>query len=290
MNATLRAAPKWTRRQRTIAERMKGVVPMILLLVATALAIGPFIWMVSTAFMPRDLIYAWPPRWLPIPPTLEHFYDLFDRIPFARNFLNSVIVTGGITVLSLLVNALAGFAFAKYMFPGRDRLFVILILTMMIPGQVTMIPVFLLLKTIGLLNSPLGLIIPAASSVFGIFLMRQFMMGLPDAYLESARIDGCSEWRIFWVIALPLSKPVLAALAIFTFMAAWSDFLFPLIVLHEERMYTLPVALANLNGQHNTEWGLLMAGALLVILPIAAVFLFMQRRFVEGITFTGIKG
>jgi multiple sugar transport system permease protein len=254
------------------------------------LAVGPFLWMLSTAFMPRELIYSWPPHWFPTPPSLEHFVDLFGRIPFARNFVNSLVVTLGITALSLMVNALAGFAFAKYRFPGRDRLFILLILTMMIPGQVTMIPVFLLLKSIGLLNSPLGLIIPAASSVFGIFLIRQFMMGLPDAYLESARIDGCTEWGIFWAVALPLSKPVLAALAIFTFMGAWSDFLFPLIVLHEERMYTLPVALANLNGQHGTEWGLLMAGALLVILPIAIVFLVMQRRFVEGITFTGMKG
>src|SRR5690606_5151380 len=153
---------------------IQAAVPMAVLSVAALLAVGPFLWMVSTAFMPRDLIYAWPPRWLPVPPTLEHFQVLFVRIPFARNFVNSIIVTGGITALSLLVNALAGFAFAKYRFPGRDRLFVILIVTMMIPGQVTMIPVFLLLKSLGLLNSPLGLIIPAASSVFGIFLIRQF--------------------------------------------------------------------------------------------------------------------
>lgn len=263
------------------------VAPAAFLLAATALMIGPFVWMVSTSLKPPEEFGS--PSLIPSRPTLEHFGRLFEEMAFARSLLNSIIVTLSVTAISLFLNALAGYAFAKFEFPLKRWIFAALIITLMIPLQVTMLPSFLILKEAGLLNTRLGLILPGASSVFGIFLMRQFLYSIPDAYLESARIDGCGEFRIFVQIVLPQCQPVLAALGIFTFMGAWQDFLFPLIILHDERMYTLPVALANLNGQHATDWGMLMAGSLVVIAPIAAVFLAMQRRFVEGVTLSGIK-
>ncbi len=185
------------------------------------------------------------------------------------------MVAISIMVLSIFFNALAGFAFAKYKFPGREKIFALLLATMMVPGQVSMMPVFLILKNLGLLNTFTGLIIPAASGVFGIFLMRQFMMSIPSDLIDSARIDGCSEFRIFWNIMLPLCRPVLATLAIFTFMGTWNDLLWPLIIMTDDKKYTLTVALANLNGQHNTEWGLLMAGSVVVVVPILLVFILM---------------
>jgi len=160
---------------------------------------------------------------------------------------------------------------------------------MMIPGQMTMMPVFLLLKSLGLLNSYAGLIIPAATSAFGIFLMRQFISTIPDDLIESARMDGCSEFRIYWQIILPLCKPVLAALGIFTFMGSWNAFLWPLIVMIKESMYTLPVALANLNSQYATEYGLLMSGAVVVVVPILIVFFLAQKYVIEGIATSGLK-
>lgn len=254
------------------------------------LTLIPFLWMLSTSLKSGDGLSAMPPQWIPQPPTLEHYRKLFAEVAFLRHFGNSLVVALGATLASLLVNALAGYAFAKYRFPGRERLFALLLATMMVPGQVTMMPVFMLLRELGLLNAYSGLILPGSASVFAIFLIKQFMEALPDELLEAARIDGCSEWAIFWRIVLPLSKPVLATVALFTFMGAWNEFLWALIVMLDEAKYTLPVALANLSGQHNTEWGLLMAGAVVVILPVVLLFLLLQKFYVRGITLTGLKG
>ena len=186
---------------------------------------------------------------------------------------------------------MAGYAFAKYQFRGREKVFNLLLATMMVPAQVTMIPVFLLLKKIGLLDTYWGIIIPGSASVFAIFLMRQFMVAIPNDYIEAARIDGCNEWQIYLKLILPLSKPVLATLTIFTFMGSWNDFLWPLIVMFREKMYTLPVALANLSGgAHEADYGILMAGAMVVVIPIVIVFLLMQRQYIRGISMTGLKG
>ena len=254
------------------------------------LTVAPFLWALSTSFKPDSDIHRWPPQWIPSPPILEHYAELFTSMNFLRIFFNSVVISLAVTVVSLFCNSLAGFVFAKHPFPLREKVFGLLLLTMMVPGQVTLIPIFLLLKKIGLLNSYLSLILPGAVSVFGIFLMRQFIRNIPDTYLEAARIDGCGEFQIFWRIVMPLCKPALAALAIFTFTGVWSDFMLPLILLHDESMYTLPVALANLNGQHIARWGLLMAGAVVTILPIAILFLILQRKFIEGLTLPGMKG
>jgi multiple sugar transport system permease protein len=185
---------------------------------------------------------------------------------------------------------MAAYGFAKLSFPGREKIFALLLLTMMVPGQVTMMPVFLILKTLGFLNSFVGLIIPGIASVFGIFMLRQFMQAIPEEILEAARIDGCSEYRIFFSIMLPLCRPVLATLAIFSFIGAWNEFFWPLVIMLREDMQTLPVALANLNGQFNTDWGLLMAGSVLVVVPVILVFLLAQKHYIKGIAAGGVKG
>lgn len=254
------------------------------------LTLVPFLWMVSTSLKPEEGIFAIPPQIVPRPLTFEYYKELFERVRFFTFFRNSLFVSIAITLLNLVLNSLAGYAFAKHKFPGREKIFTLLLLTMMIPGQVCMMPVFLILKGLNLLNTFTGLIIPGATSVFGIFLMRQFMKGIPNEILESARMDGCGELRLLWSIVLPLCRPALATMTIFTFMGAWNEFLWPLIIMTKESKYTLPVALANLNGQHNTEWGLLMAGSVVVILPILLLFIFMQKYFVKGMVLSGIKG
>ncbi|MEE9316266.1 MAG: carbohydrate ABC transporter permease, partial [bacterium] len=222
----------------------------LLLFLGLAITLAPFIWMISTSLKSSESVFTFPPQWIPKHPTIEQYQTLFREVNFLQFFKNSVIVAFGITLFSLFLNSLGGFAFAKHKFPGREKIFALLLATMMVPGQITMIPVFLMLKTVGLINSYWGLIIPAGASAFGIFLMRQFITTIPTDLIESARIDGCSEFRIYWTIILPLCKPVIAALGIFTFMGSWNAFLWPLIIMIKENMYTLPVALANLSGQH----------------------------------------
>jgi len=261
----------------------------LLLFAGLAITLAPFIWMISTSFKSSESVFAFPPQWIPKHPTIEQYQALFREVNFLQFFKNSVIVAIGITLFSLFLNSLGGYAFAKYRFPGKEKIFALLLATLMVPGQITMIPVFLMLKSVGLINSYWGLIIPAGASAFGIFLMRQFITTIPSDLIESARIDGCSEFRIFWSIILPLCKPVLAALGIFTFMGSWNAFLWPLIVMIKENMYTLPVALANLSGQYATKFGLLMAGAVVVVAPVLIVFILAQRYVIRGVAVTGLK-
>jgi multiple sugar transport system permease protein len=271
---------------------LRQAVLYLVLVGGLLLTLLPFFWMLSTSFKESAAISAMPPQWLPRPGTLENYRRLFAEVSFLRHFGNSAAVAAGATLLSLLINAMAGYAFAKFRFPGRERLFALLLMTMMVPGQVTMMPVFMLLRELGLLNAYSGLILTGytAAGVFAIFLIKQFMETVPDELLEAARIDGCSELGIFWRIVLPMSKPVLATVALFTFMGAWNEFLWALIVMLDESKYTLPVALANLSGQHDTDWGLLMAGSVIVILPVVILFLALQRFYVRGIAMSGLKG
>jgi len=270
--------------------KIKKYVIYLLLTIGLIITITPFFWMISTSLKTKSGIFAMPPQWFPSEPTIGHYKKLFEEVSFFRHFINSTIVAVAVTVLGLFFNSLAGYAFAKYRFPGRDRIFAILIISLMVPGQVTMMPVFLILRGMGLINTYLGLIITGTISVFGIFLIRQFVQTIPNDLIEAARIDGCSEFGIYWKVIIPLCKPVLATLGIFTFMSAWNSFLWPLIVMVREEMYTLPVALANLNGQHATDYGLLMAGAVIVVIPVIVVFLLAQKYIIEGISTTGLKG
>lgn len=260
------------------------------LLLLAFVTVMPFLWAISTSFKPSAAIYRWPPEWIPHRLTLEHYRTIFSSLSFGRLFMNSLFVSLTITCVSLVLNSMGGYVFAKFEFPGKRALFAAFILTLMLPSQVTLIPVFLLLKSLGLLNHYASLILPGAMSVFGVFLMRQFISTIPNEYAESARIDGCGELRLFWGIILPLARPALGALAILTFTAAWSDFMMPLIVMQEQGMYTLPVGLANLNGQHTADWGILMAGATITIVPIAVLFLAFHRWIINNVAAGGLKG
>jgi multiple sugar transport system permease protein len=274
----------------------------IFLVSGLVITFTPFFWMFSTSLKSGESIFTFPPQWLPKKVTFEHYQRLFGIEPqqvkeekgsislnFAVHFKNSILIAIGITILSLFFNSLAAFAFAKYNFPGKEKIFTLLLATLMIPGQVMMIPVFLLLKILGLLNTYFALLIPGLVSVYGIFLIRQFMVTIPNDLIESARIDGCSDFRIFWYIMLPLCKPILATLAVFTFIGSWNDFIWPLIVMMKESKYTLPVALANLSGEYATDYGLMMAGSVIVVTPIIIVFLFAQRYVIESFATTGLK-
>ncbi|MDQ3516963.1 MAG: carbohydrate ABC transporter permease [Gemmatimonadota bacterium] len=248
------------------------------------------VWMVSASLMPQGEASSYPPRIFPCAVTFEHYAALFTRLDLGRFFINSSIVAVTVTFTSLFINSMAGYAFAKFHFRGRDRVFRLLSTGLVIPTQVAMLPLFLLLKELGLINTYWGVIIPGMASIFGIFLIRQYVMSLPDDMLDAARIDGAGEFRIYWSIVLPVIRPILATLAIWTFLSTWNDFMWPLIVLSEESRYTLPVALANLSGEHVQDTELMMAGSVLTILPVLIVFLFLQRSYVQGITVGSVKG
>jgi len=260
-------------------------------LVALALlTAAPLLWMVSASFMRPGDSNTIPPPLLPAHPTLENYVVLFTRLQLARNFLNSMVIAVVGTVVSVVVNAMAGYAFAKLRFRGRDRLFQLLLVALVVPTQVGMLPLFLQLKAMGLVNTPLGVMIPYLSSVFGIFMVRQYALGIPDDLLDAARIDGAGEFRIFFSIVLPVIRPILATLASFSFLSAWNDFLWPLIVLSDSSRFTLPVALAGLAGEHIQDTELMMAGSVLTVLPVIVTFLLLQRFYTEGVMRGSLKG
>lgn len=251
----------------------------------------PLVWMVSASLMPLSQVIKVPPVWFaPAHYSLANYLEVWSRIGFARFFFNSTFVALTITVAQLLTSAMAGFAFARYRFPGRTLIFIMILSTMMIPFQVIMIPLFIMMARLKLVNSLWGLIVPSMVTAFGIFLMRQFMMGVPKALLEAARIDGASEPFIFARIMLPLCKPALAALAIFSFLASWDNFLWPLIIINRKELWTLPIAMSRFTEQYIAQTHLQMAGATIMFVPVLVVFLVMQRNFIEGITLTGLKG
>jgi multiple sugar transport system permease protein len=246
--------------------------------------------MVMASVMPAGEASAYPMSWLPSALSLEHYRALFSRLEVVRYIANSALIAGAVTLISLVVNSMAGYAFAKLSFPGRERVFRGLVATLVVPGQVTMLPLFMLLKYLGLINSFWGVIVPGMASVFGIFLFRQYALSIPDSLLDAARIDGAGEWRIYRSIVLPLCKPILLTLAVFTFMGTWNDFMWPLVVLTDSRLHTLPVALANLSGEHVQDTELMMAGALLTVLPVIVLYALLQRYYIEGIMVGSIKG
>jgi multiple sugar transport system permease protein len=250
----------------------------------------PMLWMLSASLMPTGEASTFPPRFFPSAPTLEHYRDLFTRLDLGRNLLNSIFVSFVVTFVSLFINSLAGYAFAKLRFRGRDRVFRFLSMGLVLPVQVAMLPLFLLLKNMGLINTYWGVIIPGLSSIFGIFLVRQYALSIPDEMLDAARVDGASELRIFWSIVVPGIMPILATLSIWTFLATWNDFMWPLIVLSDASHYTLPVALANLSGEHVQDTELMMAGSVLTVIPVMLVFLFLQRYYIQGVMAGSVKG
>ncbi|MGN6486238.1 MAG: carbohydrate ABC transporter permease [Devosia sp.] len=265
-----------------------AVTVTILALIALAI-VFPFIWMLFTSFKPEAQIAQYPPKLFPDSWTLENYQNVWSRIPFARLFLNSIVMAGGVTIISLLLDSMAAYALSRLEFPGRDAIFIVILIALMLPFQVMFIPLYVVVHDLGLLDSYSGLIVPRATNAFGIFMLRQFFMTLPRELDEAARIDGASEFGIYWRIILPLSGPALATLAIFHFMYNWNDFLWPLLITSSTEMRTLPAGLALFVGQHVVEYGVVMAGAVLTLLPLLVAFLFAQRYFIQGIAMTGIK-
>jgi multiple sugar transport system permease protein len=270
--------------------RLAALALYAALVLGAVAALLPMLWMVSASFMATGEAGTYPPRLLPRAPTLEHYRTLFTRLDLGRYLLNSTVIALAVTTVSLLINSMAGYAFAKLRFRGRTRIFRTLAAGLVIPVQVAMLPLFLLLKQLGLINTYWGVIIPGMASIFGIFLIRQYALAIPDDLLDAARVDGASELRIYRSIVVPTIVPILATLAIWTFLSTWNDFMWPLIVLSEETRWTLPVALANLSGEHVQDVELMMAGSVLTVAPVLLVFLVLQRYYIQGVMAGSVKG
>jgi len=271
-------------------ELVTRIVLYTLLVIGAVIALMPMLWMLSASVMPTGEASSYPPRFFPSSVTFEHYGELFTRLNLGRYLFNSAFIALTVTAISLVINSMAGYAFAKLRFRGRDRTFRLLSLGLVLPVQVAMLPLFLLMKNLHLINTYWGVIIPGMSSIFGIFLIRQYALSIPDDMLDAARIDGASELRIYWEVVVPGILPILATLAIWTFLATWNDFMWPLIVLSDESRYTLPVALANLSGEHVQDTELMMAGSVLTVIPVLAVFLFLQRYYIQGVMAGSVKG
>lgn len=267
-----------------------GAAGRYLLLIAGAvLMLAPLTWMVLASFKSLPEILAFPPTFLPKSWALTNFRSVFEQADFVRYFVNSVIIAGVTVVSVLLTSSLAGYAFAKFSFPGKNVLFYLVLATLMVPFQVRVIPLYVLTSDLHLLNTYLGMVLPSLVDAFGIFLMRQFLQAIPSELIEVARVDGAGELRIFFRIVLPLAKPALAALTIFTLVTSWESFLWPLLVASSPDMFTLPLGLSQFAGKYLSRTDLQMAASTLTILPMLIAFLIMQKRFIEGMATTGMK-
>lgn len=270
-------------------ERLKRSVLFVVMAALAFAVVFPFIWMLVTSFKPENDIVKFPPQLWPTSLTLNAYIDVWNRVPFGRFFLNSVLFAGGVTIISLILDSLTAYALSRLTFPGRDMLFVIILIALMLPFQVTFVPLYVTVHDLGLTNTFGGLIIPRATNAFGIFMLRQFFSTLPRELDDAARVDGASEFYIYRRIILPLSRPALTTLAIFHFMYNWNDFLWPLLITTSTEMRTLPAGLALFMGQHVVEYALLMAGGMLALAPLLIAFLFAQKYFVRGIAMSGLK-
>ncbi|MCB0114505.1 MAG: carbohydrate ABC transporter permease [Caldilineaceae bacterium] len=264
----------------------------LFLLVLVVLVGFPIYWTFVVSVTPNSQVFAWPLEIWPTTPTLDHYTEVLTRqdLKLPRWFLNSVIVSVSATVVSLFFSSLTAYGFARLRFPGRDAIFLGILFTLMVPGQVTLIPVFLLMRNLGWLDTYNALIWPAAANVFGVFLLRQFFLSIPTELEEAAFMDGAGRFRIYWQIILPLARSAMIALMIFTFLGSWNDFLWPLIVTNSVSTRTIPVGLASFQGEYNTQWNLLMAGSVIALLPVLIIYFFAQKRFIEGITLSGMGG
>lgn len=272
--------------------RKRWLRPVAFYVFATALALFsliPFFWMLSTSLKAKGALLVVPIKWIPDPISFEGYTKVFTLFPFARAIGNSVFVSVTTTAITLLSALMAAYVFAKIEFKGRGALFAVFLATMMVPSQVTIIPIFLVLKNLHLLNTYVGLMSTAIFNPFAIFMLRQFMMTVHNDFLDAAYMDGASRMTVFWRIMLPLSVPIVATLGVITFMGAWNDYFWPLVVLSDKTMMTLPLALSSLSGQYASEYNTLMAGSLISMAPIIALYLFAQRFFKAGLQLGGVK-
>ena len=268
----------------------QSVLLHVALVAGAIIALLPIVWMIAASFMPTGEATTLPPKFIPDDPTIEHYRAVFTRLDMGRYLLNSTLVALLVTGTSLVINAMAGYAFAKLRFRGREVTFRVLTAGLMLPVQVVMLPLFLIFKQLGLINTYWGVIIPSMASIFAIFLIRQYATAIPDDLLDAARIDGASEARIFRAVVLPVIVPILATLAIWTFLTTWNDFMWPLIVLTDQKLHTLPVALAGLSREHVQDNELMMAGAVITVVPVLVLFLALQRYYIAGILAGSVKG
>lgn len=268
--------------------------PKLLFLIFTwgmaILWVLPILWMISTSIKPETMVMTIIPHWIPPEVTFENYLRALQKAPILVWFYNSSVIAIASTFLVLLIDAMAAYAFARIRFPGNKLLFILTLSTMMVPSQITIVPLYLFFSRLNMLDTLPAVILPRAAAAIGVFMLRQFFMNIPVELEEVARIDGCSRYGIFWRIILPLSRPALAALGIFAFVWSWNDFLWPLITLSSKEHYTLPIGIATLIGYFARDYGMVMAGAIIASIPTLIVFLFFQRHFIKGITTTGLKG
>ena len=282
--AIARSAPKL--RQRTL---LITLLHYLVLCVGGLLMIIPFLWMLSTSLKPIGVALSMPPEIIPRQPTLESYRRVAETVPILRMLMNSVIVTTFAVLGQLVTSALSAYAFARMHWRGRDALFLLYLATLMVPAQVTITPLFILMQRLGWVDTYQGLIAPGLVSAFGTFLLRQAMLGVPREYEEAAFLDGGNHWTVFRHVALPSVQASLATLTVFAVMGTWNSFLWPLFITRNERLMTLPVGLAMLHGRYTTEWSMVMAGAVITVLPIVLVYLAAQRAFIRGVALSGLK-
>lgn len=263
-----------------------------LLLLFAIVTLAPLAWGISTSLKPHSDVFAYPPQWIPETIQWRNYTDAWSLAPFGRYYFNSIYITALIVIGHIITSSMGGFAFSRLQFPGRDTLFLVYLASMLIPGTVMMIPVFLVVRALGWTDSHLALIVPSLASPFGTFLFRQFFLSIPEELADAARLDGCTPFGIYRRVFMPLARPATATLAIFTAMSVWNSFLWPLILINSEEKYTVTLGLGLLRGlsQFQVAWELLMAGTATAMIPIVIVFLFFQRYFVEGVTLSGVKG
>ena len=280
--------------QRSVwVKRLIKIVIYVLLIGFAIIEFLPFIWALSASFKNGQEIndsLSFPPKFVPANPTFDNYLNIFQIVPFGLWYFNSFLTAAITTILCLFFSSTAGYAFARIPFPGREFIFLAILGTMMIPGVITIIPLYILLRSLGLTDTYQGLIIPFMVTAFGIFLMRRFFQSVPNELEEAARVDGAGRVRIFAQIVLPLARPAIAALTIFTFMGRWNDFLMPLIIISSDDKFTLPLGMSTFRSTYKTDWGLLMSGSILVTIPIVLMYVIFQRFFIEGVSYTGLKG
>ena len=272
------------------ALKLQKVLFLGILGIMTLIYIGPFLFSISISFNADKNVFDWPIEIIPSEFTLDNYKNVWKDLPFGKWLFNSVFITTIQTISNVFFAALAGFTFARLEFPGRKFLFTLLLSSLMIPGIILLVPKFIVLNELSMINSYGGLILPGLVGVTNIFLMKQFFETIPKDLEQAALIDGCSYFRIFWQIFIPISKPALAAVAIYTFQGSWNEFLWPVIVSYTEDMYTLPLGMASLRHELLTDWPLLMAGTIMISLPTLAIFIIFQRYFVQGVSSSGLKG
>lgn len=262
----------------------------ILLTIGALVMIIPFVWMLSTSLKDQQQLFAWPPSWLPNPFVWKNYTDVWTRINFSLYGWNTIKITLAVTLGRLILCSMAGYGFARMKFPGRDALFLITLATMMIGSQITIVPNFIIMRTLGLVDTHFGVILPQLADGFAIFLMRQFFLTFPYELEDAAKLDGCNPLMFYMRILIPNSKPIMATLAVMTFQGVWNDFLWPLVMLTSPAKRTLAVGLSYLVGQYTTRWDLQMAGSVLTVLPILVLYFVLQKYFVQSIKMTGLKG